>query len=201
MNLRVHLFELTDANAAAHERLVAMAAARRDELAKAAHLEGGRAGLLRGPEPIPLVLSPVALPREELSALGRAARLVVSALVKVCRELLDHRPEKAKLLFAHLSPLEHEALRLRSREAEELFLARVDWFVERSGRPRALEVNATIPAMPVYSDAASRGWLAALGRGDAFGRVHSNAAWVADGFLTAARAAGRNPPMRVQLLH
>jgi hypothetical protein len=201
MNLRVHLFELTDANAAAHERLAAMAAARRDELAKAAQLEAGKAGLLRGTEPIPLVLSPVALPREELSALGKASRLVVSALVKVCRELIQRRPEKAKLLFAHLSPIEHEALRLRSREAEELFLGRVDWFVDAGGRPRALEVNATIPAMPVYSDAAARGWLSALGRGELFARSRSNAAWVADAFLAAAARAGRKPPMRVQLLH
>jgi hypothetical protein len=201
MDLRVHLFELTEASAAAHERIAAMSASRRDAFAKEAQREAGRAGLLRGTEPIPLVLSPVALPREEFAALGRASRLVVSALVKVARELLDRRPEKAKLLFSHLSPLEHEALRLRSREAEELMLARVDWFVKADGRPRALEVNATIPAMPVYSDAAGRGWLTALGRGDAFAKVPGNAAWVVESFLAAALGAGRKPPMRVQLLH
>jgi hypothetical protein len=201
MDLRVHLFELTRANAAAHDRIAAMAGPRREAFAKEALREAGKAGLLRGSDPIPLILSPVALPRDELSSLGRAARLVVSALVKVAREVLDGRPERARLLFTHLSPLEHEALRLRSREAEELVISRVDWFVDRSGRPRALEVNATIPAMPVYSDAASRGFLTALRREGLFGRAHSNAAWVADSFLAAARAAGRKPPMRVQLLH
>jgi hypothetical protein len=201
MDLRVHLFELTEASASAHERIAAMSASRRDAFAKEAQREAGKAGLLRGTDPIPLVLSPVALPREEFAALGRASHLVVSALVKVARELLERRPEKAKLLFSHLSPLEHEALRLRSREAEELMLARVDWFVKADGRPRALEVNATIPAMPVYSDAASRGWLTALGRGGSFARVHSNAAWVVESFLAAALGAGRRPPMRVQLLH
>jgi len=201
MDLRVHLFELTEANAAAHERIAAMSASRRDAFAREAQREAGKAGLLRGTEPIPLILSPVALPRDEFAALGRASHLVVSALVKVARELLDRRPEKAKLLFSHLSPLEQEALRLRSREAEELVLGRVDWFVKADGRPRALEVNATIPAMPVYSDAATRGFLTAVGRGELFGKVHGNAAWVVESFLAAARASGRKLPMRVQLLH
>ncbi|TMB29002.1 MAG: hypothetical protein E6J61_16475 [Deltaproteobacteria bacterium] len=201
MDLRVHLFELTSANAAAHERIAAMSASRRDAFAKEAQREAGNAGLLRGTDPIPLVLSPVALPREEFAALGRASQLVVSALVKVARELIDRRPEKARLLFSHLSPLELEALRLRSHEAEELVLGRVDWFVKADGRPRALEVNATIPAMPVYSDAAARGFLTAVGRGDLFAKVQSNAAWVVESFLAAARGNGRKPPMRVQLLH
>jgi hypothetical protein len=150
------------------------------------------------------VLSPVALPREDLAALGRAARLIVSALVKVCRELIERAPERAHFLFDHLSPLEQEALRTRWREAEELLIARVDWFVDGAGRPRALEVNATIPAMPVYSDAAAFGWLAvwAPRRAESlFARSHSNAGWLADGLLTAARRAGRAMPLRVQLLH
>ena len=201
MDLRVHLFDLTEASAAAHERIAAMSSSRRDAFAQEAQREAAKAGLLRGTDPIPLVLSPVGLPREELAALGRASRLVVSALVKVARDLLERRPEKAKLLFSHLSPLEHEALRLRAREAEELVLGRVDWFARTDGSPRALEVNATIPAMPVYSDAAARGWLGALGHGEKFAKVHSNAAWVVESFLAAALRAGRKPPMRVQLLH
>src|SRR5216683_1844895 len=81
--------EPAPAAAAAHARLAAMSASRRDELAHLAQERASGLGLLRGPQPIPLVLSPVALPREELSALGRAARLVVSALVKVSRELIE----------------------------------------------------------------------------------------------------------------
>ena len=89
MDLRVHLPELAPAAVAAHERLAALPEARRDELARLAQDRAAELGLMRGPQQIPLVLSPVALPREELSALGRAARLVVSALVKVCRELIE----------------------------------------------------------------------------------------------------------------
>ena len=63
MDLRVHLFELTGASAAAHERMAAMSAARRDAFAKEAQREAGEAGLVRGTDPIPLILSPVGLPR------------------------------------------------------------------------------------------------------------------------------------------
>ena len=204
MDLRVHLPELAPAAVAAHERLAALPEARRDELARLAQDRAAELGLMRGPQQIPLVLSPVALPREELSALGRAARLVVSALVKVCRELIEGSPDRARLLFHHLSPLEQEALRTRWREAEELLIGRVDWFVDRGGRPRALEVNATIPAMPAYSDAAALAWLQAWtpARAEAlFGKSHSNAGWLADGLLQAARRARRELPFRVQLLH
>jgi hypothetical protein len=204
MDLRVHLPELAPAAAAAHARLAAMPAARRDALAHLAQERASELGLMRGSQPIPLVLSPVALPREELSALGRAAHLVVSALVKISRELIERAPDRARLLFHHLSPLEQEALRTRWREAEELLIGRVDWFVDRTGRPRALEVNATIPAMPAYSDAAALGWLQAWAPADAealFAESHSNAGWLADGLLRAARGARRELPLRVQLLH
>ena len=204
MDLRVHLPELTPAAADAHERIAALPAARRDEFARVAQERASELGLMRGPQAISLVLSPIALPREELSALGRAAHLVVSALVKVCRELIERSRDRAELLFRHLSPLEQEALRDRWREAEELLIGRVDWFVDRSGRPRALEVNATIPAMPAYSDAAGLGWLQAWApaRAEAlFAESHSNAGWLADSLLHAARLARRELPLRVQLLH
>ena len=204
MDLRVHLAELTPAAAAAHERLAAMPEERRDELARLAQERACELGLMRGGQAIPLVLSPVALPREELFALGRAAKLVVSALVKVCRELIEGSPSRAKLLFQHLCPLEQEALRTRWREAEELLIGRVDWFVDRAGRPRALEVNATIPAMPAYSDAAALGWLQAwapVRAEELFAESHSNAGWLADGLLHAARVARRELPLRVQMLH
>ena len=113
---------------------------------------------MRGSTPIPLVLSPSSLPREELSGLGRGARLITTALLKVARDVIERRPEKGRLLWHHLSPLEAEAFATRWREAEELLHSRIDWFVDKSGQVRALEVNATIPAMQVYSDAAARGW-------------------------------------------
>jgi len=199
--MRVHLFELTDAARRADEALLRMEPRARDELAKEAQRRASARGLMRGATPIPLVLSPCALPREELAALGRGARLITSALVKVARDLIERRPEKARLLFDHLSPLESAALQSRWREAEELLHSRIDWFVGRDGGVKALEVNATIPAMQVYSDAAAGGWVEAVApsRAKTLARNPSNAAWLIDALLTAARR--REKPLRVQLLH
>jgi len=68
--MRVHLIELTDAARRADEALVRMEPRARDELAKEAQRRASALGLMRGPSPIPLVLSPCALPREELAALA-----------------------------------------------------------------------------------------------------------------------------------
>ena len=199
--MRIHLFELTGAAAAAEERLVRMEPRARDELARQAQRRASELGLMRGPTPIPLVLSPCALPREELAALGRGARLITGALVKIAREVIERRPERARLLFHHLSPMESAALATRWREAEELLQSRIDWFVDADGKVRALEVNATIPAMQVYSDAAARGWAEAVTpvRARALQRNPSNASWLVDALLAAARH--RAKPLRVQLLH
>src|SRR5438045_2169279 len=199
--MRVQLFELTDAARRADEALLRMEQPARNELAREAQRRASALGLMRGPDPIPLVLSPCALPREELAALGRGARLITSALVKVARDLIENRPEKARLLWHHLSPLEAEALKTRWREAEELLHSRIDWFVDRDGTVRALEVNATIPAMQVYSDAAARGWAEAVapGRAPALEKNPSNSEWLLDALVRAARE--RETPLRVQLLH
>ncbi|HUJ24661.1 MAG TPA: hypothetical protein VLW85_01495 [Myxococcales bacterium] len=195
--MRVRLYEPN----AADEKLLRMEPAARDELAREAQRRASALGLMRGADPIPLVLTPCALPRDELAALGRGARLITSALVKVARDVIEHRPEKARLLWGHLAPLETEALHGRWREAESLLHSRIDWFVDAGGQVRALEVNATIPAMQVYSDAAARGWAEAVapGRSAALARNFSNAKWLLDALLLAAQH--REQPLRVQLLH
>ena len=199
--MRIHLFDLTEAARRAEELLVAMEQPERDELARDAQRRASALGLMRGPTPIPLVLSPCSLPRDELEGLGRGARLITSALVKVARDLIERRPEKTRLLFQHLSPLETEALHLRWREAEDLLHSRIDWFVEKDGTVQALEVNATIPAMQIYSDAAVRGWVQAV-RPACEHQVAANpgnAPWLLDALAMAAR--GRAQPVNVQLLH
>ncbi len=195
----MHLFDLTDAAKRADEEISAMPEGARDALAAKAQRCASLRGLMRGATPIPLVLSPCSLPREELRQLGSEARLLVSALVKVARELIERRPAKARLLFHHLAPLELEALKTRWREAEELLLARVDWFVDQRGRAYALEVNATIPAMPVYSDAAVRGWLEAVRPNASDEGNPRNAPWLIDALLRVSRH--RAQPVQVQILH
>ena len=199
--MRIRLFEPAEPARRADELLLRMEAPARDELAREAQRRASALGLMRGSTPIPLVLSPSSLPREELSGLGRGARLITTALLKVARDVIERRPEKGRLLWHHLSPLEAEAFATRWREAEELLHSRIDWFVDKSGQVRALEVNATIPAMQVYSDAAARGWGEAMfpGRGAALARNPSNAEWLIDALLKAAD--GREHPLRVQLLH
>src|SRR2546425_13151642 len=135
--MRVHLIELTDAARRADEALVRMEPRARDELAKEAQRRASELGLMRGPTPIPLVLSPCALPREELAALGRGAHLITSALVKIAREVIERRPQRARLLFCHLSPMESAALAARWRAAEELLQSRIDWFVDADRELRA----------------------------------------------------------------
>ena len=210
---RIDLHARSAATERIEARLASLSTEARDRLAAEAQRQATARGLTfvrpEGVRDIPLVLSPVALPAAQLRGLGEAARRVTSALVKVARDLIDRRPDRARLLFAHLSPLEKEALATRSREAEELLIGRVDWFVDASGALRALEVNATIPAMPVYSDAAVRGWLAAVApsKADALAAQNgSNADWIVDGILRAARGADRGRPdfpkdLEVQLLH
>ena len=199
--VRIHLFDLTESARRAEEMLLAMEQRARDGLAREAQRRASALGLMRGPTPIPLLLSPSSLPRSELSALGRGARLITSALVKVARDLIERRSEKARLLFHHLCPLEKEALARRWREAEDLLHARIDWFVEKDGRLQALEVNATIPAMQIYSDAAVHGWVQAVRptREPVLGSHPGNGPWLVDALLQAAR--GRAQPIKVQLLH
>jgi len=199
--MKISLFDLTPAARGFDERLLAMSEPDRDELALEAQRCASALGLMRGPTPIPLVLSPCALPRVELNGLGRSAKLITSAIVKVARHLISRQPERARLLFHHLSPLEREALETRWEDAEELLHARIDWFADASGTVRALEVNATIPAMQVYSDAAAKGWAQAVapGRVQAVQQNHSNAAWLLDALILAARE--RKTPLRIQLLH
>jgi len=121
--------------------------------------------------PIPLVAEPEVLPREALAAAAREAEAILSGAVKLARALLaagDARDRAA--LVDPFSGLEAEAMaRLFTDAPLPAVLARVDFLVpEGGGAPRALELNATIPAMSGYADLAAHSWIraaaAALGR-------------------------------------
>ena len=113
--------------------------------------------------PIPLVAEPEVLARDELDALAAEARAILSGSVKLARALLsggDDRDREA--LLGPFSGLEREAMELLLPEAPcPAVMARVDFLRAEEGPPRALELNATIPAMPGYADLAASSWLRA----------------------------------------
>jgi hypothetical protein len=120
--------------------------------------------------PIPLVAEPEVFPQAELDAVAREAELILSGAVKLARALLasgDARDRAA--LVEPFSGLEAEAMARLFEEAPlPVMVARVDFLIpEAGGAPRALELNATIPAMPAYADLAAHSWLraAAAARG------------------------------------
>jgi len=117
--------------------------------------------------PIPLIAEPEVLGREELAALAREAEAILSGAVKLARVLLgsgDVRDRAA--LEEPFSGLEREAMaRLFVDAPLPVMVARVDFLApEGGGAPRALELNATIPAMPAYADLAAFAWIRAAAR-------------------------------------
>ncbi len=117
--------------------------------------------------PIPLVAEPEVRSRSELAALASEAEAILSGAVKLARALLragDARDRAA--LEEPFSGLEAEAMaRLFDGAPLPVLVARVDFLVpEDGGAARALELNATIPAMPAYADLAAFSWIRAAAR-------------------------------------
>jgi hypothetical protein len=120
--------------------------------------------------PIPLVAEPEVLSPAELGGAAAEAGLILSGAVKLARALLAHGDARDRdALLGPFGGLEAEAMaRLFVDAPLPVLVARVDFLVpETGGAPRALELNATIPAMPAYADLASHSWLraAAAARG------------------------------------
>jgi hypothetical protein len=121
--------------------------------------------------PIPLVAEPEVLSREALAAVAAEAQAILSGSVKLARALLARGDERDReALLGPFSGLEAEAMgRLFAEAPCPAVVARVDFLVPRDGgAPRALELNATIPAMPAYADLAAHAWLRAAARARGF---------------------------------
>ncbi len=130
--------------------------------------DGGMTVLREGTfVPIPLVAEPVVYPPATLAALADEAHAILSGAVKLARALLargDARDRAA--LLGPFTGLEAEAMaRLFDEAPCPVVMARVDFLPAGRGElPRALELNATIPAMSGYSDLAAHAWLRAAAR-------------------------------------
>jgi hypothetical protein len=113
--------------------------------------------------PIPLLAEPEVLSRAALAAAAREAQAILSGAVKLARALLasgDGRDRAA--LVEPFAGLEAEAMTRLFDAPLPVMVARVDFLVpEGGGAPRALELNATIPAMPGYADLAAHAWITA----------------------------------------
>lgn len=114
--------------------------------------------------PIPLVAEPEVLSRAALDGLAREAEAILSGAVKLARALLEQGGARDReALLGPFSGLEAEAMAKLFAEAPlAAMVARVDFLLpEDGGPPRALELNATIPAMPAYADLAAFSWIRA----------------------------------------
>lgn len=115
--------------------------------------------------PLPPLLTPEILDAERIADMERNAHALVVALERLSSWLMSERGEADReRLFRAFGPLEAEALRLTWREAARLATVRVDYLVDEDDHPRALEVNATIPAMQGYSDIVAGAFLREVGR-------------------------------------
>ena len=110
--------------------------------------------------PLPIAATPVVLPKAELDRRVALAGHLAAAALKVSRATLES--SAAESLLGGLSPLERTLARATFARADALVTTRVDFFV--GDAVRALEVNATIPAMQGYSDIATQTFLEILGR-------------------------------------
>jgi len=140
-----------------HDHLASLPEDRRRTLAQATTLRARSLGLtvLRGQRDldIPLTLTPEIVDGATLSKRGRDARAVLAQ---------ETRTDQARHLFAHFGPLEQRCLENWER-AKHVTIARVDWFIDAAGCHHALELNAIIPAMTAYFDAAASAWIETMG--------------------------------------
>src|SRR5512142_747968 len=131
--------------------------------------------------PIPLVAEPEVVTREALAGAAAEAGRILAGALKLARALLasgDARDRAA--LVEPFSGLEAEAMARLFEAPLPVLVARVDFLIPDlggpsltrspqpdAGSPRALELNATIPAMPAYADLAAFSWIreAARARG------------------------------------
>jgi hypothetical protein len=108
---------------------------------------------------IPVGATPVVLAAQEMAARRDVSALIASAGFKMAQAVVQS-PDRAWLLDS-LGPIERRVVERAAPALFGLAIARVDFFA--AGHLRALELNATIPAMPGYSDVAAHAYLDAVG--------------------------------------
>jgi hypothetical protein len=132
------------------------------ELARTAYRRGLAVTAKDGStKPIPITATPIICDGEEIQRRAQLSARLSSAGFKMARAVLEG--EARELLFGAMSPVEKAVLERTEGEVERIATTRVDYFV-LAGKPRALELNTTIPAMQGYSDLAANSFIEAVGR-------------------------------------
>ena len=112
-------------------------------------------------KPIPITATPIVLSQREMAHRVKLAAQMSSATFKMARAVLAGTARD--LIHGALSPLERTLADKTFAKIQRLATVRVDFFVA-DGEAKALEVNATIPAMQGYSDIAARSFIEVVGR-------------------------------------
>ena len=156
---------------------------------------------------IPPVLSPVILEDDHRDRLSTGAHHLLSAIRKSSEALITgqlHLFDRRRI-FAALSPLERECLQTGFPNARNIAIARADLFPAIGGGHSALEMNATIPAMPGYADAVAHAWIRSVGSVGGLDEARisglieaqgSNAGDLLDSLLEQAELARPGHPVR-----
>jgi hypothetical protein len=147
----------------------------------------------------------VVLDAAEIARRHRLASILSSAGFRMAQAVVQG-PDRA-LLLAALSPLERRLVERSAPRTRALAIARVDFLV--GAEPQALELNATIPAMPGYSDMAAGAFLEVVGAAAgldpkvraALQRENgSNVEALYDALIAAFRQMRGRPPERIAIL-
>jgi hypothetical protein len=112
--------------------------------------------------PIPITATPVILEAAEIRRRSELAARLSTATLKMADAVLNGGTRD--VILGALSPLERSIAEKTWQQVSRLATTRVDFFVDPASRPRALEINTTIPAMQGYSDIAARTFLEVVGR-------------------------------------
>lgn len=112
-------------------------------------------------KPIPVTATVVSIDAAELARRARLSAHLASAGQKISRAVLAGSDRE--LLLSALSPLERRLAEKTFEATSLLATTRVDYFIDGAGKPNALELNATIPAMQGYSDMAASSFLEVVG--------------------------------------
>jgi len=114
--------------------------------------------------PIPIAATPIAVEVERVHGAASLSKQLSFAAFKMARFALNgaHR----ELLLGAMAPKERAVIEKTHAAVERLACTRVDFFAEgepTDGPLRALEINATIPAMQGYSDIAAGCFIETVG--------------------------------------